>query len=1040
MVKSAAERLEDKRREKLRKADEAEARGDSNTAMQLRQSAANLQPPHIQQARSKVRSALEKGDVAGAALQCIRSSPDEKMAGEVLLSCMQVGSLDSAAQVALVVERWGKYLEAKQIALALASTSQRADVDYALSICDTIAPLCDFALDFGTEQVLCPRRSTYLKHWAHLMLMEFLAEAEACLARADGRGTGVRAGQAWTNLRAEAMQKGGHLAVYAGGAMSSLSKNDSLLLTSERDASKEYEAEVVEVRRDGSVTVKVLGAPVSVPLDRIMDPRQTTWRASKIAFRTNFSRSLGAVATLLTVRPSSQVSNTAAARVADKEVCECFLAAALPGCPTPEGADTSEDIAARSPDDPRASARLLSAAQQAARDPQLNASQREAVAAAMRRRVTLIQGPPGTGKTTTAVRIAHLWAQSGAGPVLCTSDSNTAVDNLVTGLAARGVDVCRVGRSEAVRKDLERYTLDVQVGAGDGGMSGRGMSQEQYHAVQARLRRAQVVCATCSGAGSDLVERIVFPSVLVDEAGQATEPSVLIPLMHGAKRVCLVGDHKQLPPTVISREAEKQGLDVSLFDRLQHDGVKRHLLRTQYRMHPALAIYPSAAFYDGQVGSGTPADRRRPPSGFRWPHRKIGLAFVPVDGGCEEAEGQTYSNKMEADSVVEIVRQFIAEGLKPEEIGVITPYAAQVRLLRRLLSEYAPRTEAEVGLEVNSVDGFQGREKELIVVSAVRASRSGGVGFLSDRRRMNVTLTRGRRGVVICGHTDTLLRDACCWGPWLRWAQGVGVVCGQKETCTRSADAMEDCGLGHDPEGDSVRPAIDLAAREAATARIETKMISPQPAEPLNRERLLAGLTIGGANVQARATPSGSRKGQGRGRGAQWPSSVMYQPYPQTAPKGGRGGCAAAPPRPFDDPWTAPPPWEVCPCPQTGHPYYYNRTTNESRWQKPAGTAPPPTVRAPVAAPYVAGAAVAAAPPPFAAPAPVFQSPPPPLQAFAQPGHPPPAVHPPPAPFQAAPAMPQRAPMPAPPQRAPAVPAHPAAGYSPYPTGWPAGV
>eukprot|EP00756_Hemistasia_phaeocysticola_P019868 Hpha_TRINITY_DN15687_c3_g2::TRINITY_DN15687_c3_g2_i1::g.99073::m.99073/K14326/UPF1, RENT1; regulator of nonsense transcripts 1 len=456
-----------------------------------------------------------------------------------------------------------------------------------------------------------------------------------------------------------------------------------------------------------------------------------------------------------------------------------------------------------------AAAALKSAADEGS----LNSSQYIAAEASLNRRLTLIHGPPGTGKTHTTVALVRQWVAGGAGPVLVASDSNTAVDNLVDGLTRFGVRVVRLGRPEAIRQDLNRHTLDSLVA--EQGCVGHA-KDAIYQAQQQIMRSAQVVACTCSGAGADLLEKFTFPSVIIDEASQATEPSVLVPLQHGAGQLVLVGDHKQLPATVLSREAELGGLALSLFDRLVASGATPFLLDTQYRMHPSIASYSSLTYYSGRVRSGISGSKRPAAAGFRWPQPGIPVAFVPVEGReVSEGGGHSYFNDREADEVASCVMGFVEAGMDPGDIGVITPYAAQVRVLRRRLQRYRGGVSSQgLGrfgrdgedatssakciaealppgsrgfLEVNSVDGFQGREKEVIVVSAVRASSSGGVGFLSDIRRMNVTLTRARRGIVVFGSIDTLWRDQHCWSPWLTWANRHGLIRGREHECDQHA-------------------------------------------------------------------------------------------------------------------------------------------------------------------------------------------------------------------------------------------------------------
>jgi len=248
----------------------------------------------------------------------------------------------------------------------------------------------------------------------------------------------------------------------------------------------------------------------------------------------------------------------------------------------------------------------------------------------------------------------------------------------------------------------------------------------------------------------------------------------------GVRRVALVGDHRQLPPTIICRSSELEGFSVSLFDRLVSRGVQPHMLNVQYRMHPAIAHYPSEAFYQGELGTGVRGAMRSPPLGFEWPSPKAPIAFVQVMGS-EQRVGSSYSNQAEAGVLAEIVRGLLtAGGLNESDIGIIAPYNAQVRLIRQRLggSRAGARMPAS-SLEVSSVDGFQGREKEVIIISATRANTSGDIGFVRDVRRMNVSLTRARRGLIVLGESNTLMHDEACWCPWLQWALNCGVVVGQ---------------------------------------------------------------------------------------------------------------------------------------------------------------------------------------------------------------------------------------------------------------------
>jgi hypothetical protein len=384
-----------------------------------------------------------------------------------------------------------------------------------------------------------------------------------------------------------------------------------------------------------------------------------------------------------------------------------------------------------------------------------------------------VQGPPGTGKTKVSVRILVAWARAG-GRCLATSDSNIAVDNLLGGLIGAGVRAVRLGRPEATREDLIRYSAD-EIGAQAG-----PSKQAQMDARMRAVRTAEVVCCTCVGAGAPLLERSRYDCVLVDEACQATEPATLVALSHGCQALVLVGDQCQLPPTITSEAAAADGMSVSLFERLLRAGVRPRLLRTQYRMHPAIAEFPCDAFYAGAVSSGVHARERAVVPGFQWPRADWPVAFVQARGGCESADdggGRSKSNSVEADIVARLAHEILAAGgVGAAELGVISPYNGQVALLRRALGRALGAHARAV--EVASVDGFQGREKDVMIISTVRANARGAVGFLNDWRRANVALTRARRGLIVVGDALTLAHEPRSWGPFLRWCAKHGVLVG----------------------------------------------------------------------------------------------------------------------------------------------------------------------------------------------------------------------------------------------------------------------
>ncbi|KIZ03846.1 putative Regulator of nonsense transcripts 1 [Monoraphidium neglectum] len=257
--------------------------------------------------------------------------------------------------------------------------------------------------------------------------------------------------------------------------------------------------------------------------------------------------------------------------------------------------------------------------------------------------------------------------------------------------------------------------------------------------------------------------------------------------MKGSRHLVLVGDHKQLPPVVQSQAAKEGGLGKSLFERLMDAGAPSALLQVQYRMHPSLSAFPNAQFYDGLLVDGVRAADRTRPQGFAFPSASHNVVLVDVDGEEQTSQRGSHSNEKEAEVVVRLVTRLVERcGLRTGQIGIISPYKAQVQLLARKLPF---ETTTKVGgggddddeaarlnlLECKSVDGYQGREKEVIVFSAVRCNSRREIGFLKDWRRLNVALTRARRALVVVGSCRTLRGDEN-WGAFVEWAEANGCV------------------------------------------------------------------------------------------------------------------------------------------------------------------------------------------------------------------------------------------------------------------------
>jgi ATP-dependent RNA/DNA helicase IGHMBP2 len=447
----------------------------------------------------------------------------------------------------------------------------------------------------------------------------------------------------------------------------------------------------------------------------------------------------------------------------------------------------------------------------------LNASQRAAVEFALSARdVAIIHGPPGTGKTTTVVEVIRQAVARGE-RVLALAASNMGVDNLLERLVRTDVRAVRLGHPARVLPELREHTLDLLVEAHPDLRVARqlvrsahmlrdraarytrakpkpGERQElrqearellsdarnvEERIVRNLLDNADVLCATLTGVDSRVLGERIFDLAVIDEAAQAVEPSCWIPLLRCA-RLVLAGDHWQLPPTIVSAEAAREGLQVSLPERLLEvhgPGIARRLT-VQYRMHEAIMGFSSAEFYessliaDASVGRHRLVDLPAGADGAQITASELTLApleFIDTAGASYDEElepdGDSRRNPQEARLVVGKVQQLVEAGVAACDIGVITPYSAQVRLLRELLDIN--------GVEVDSVDGFQGREKEAIVISLVRSNRQGEIGFLADTRRMNVALTRARRKLLVIGDSATIGGHAF-YQRWLEYCEAQG--------------------------------------------------------------------------------------------------------------------------------------------------------------------------------------------------------------------------------------------------------------------------
>jgi superfamily I DNA and/or RNA helicase len=413
--------------------------------------------------------------------------------------------------------------------------------------------------------------------------------------------------------------------------------------------------------------------------------------------------------------------------------------------------------------------------------------------------VAFIHGPPGTGKTTTLVQ-AITYTISQENQVLVCAPSNAAVDLLVEKLSEQGLNALRIGHPARVTEQSLSKTMDARIATHPNYQELRGLRKKMeqlrsmalkykrdfgYHEREQRkqlmqevkllkndadnlefyivndlLQNAQAICCTLVGSSHPMLRGRKYKTVFIDEAAQALEPACWIPLMR-AHRAIFAGDHQQLPPTIKSIEAARQGLAKTLFEKgIAAQPQASTMLEVQYRMHEKIMKFPSTYFYKNKLIA----------------HESVSTALLRPDqapvtfvdtAGCGYTEAQdpeTLSrvNHEEAQLLVQLVERLVEEiGVNEwmEEkitMGIITPYNAQVDQLHKLAEASTILEPLYRLITINTVDAFQGQERDVIAISFVRSNEKSEVGFLSDIRRTNVAMTRARKKLIMVGDSATL--------------------------------------------------------------------------------------------------------------------------------------------------------------------------------------------------------------------------------------------------------------------------------------------
>ena len=431
----------------------------------------------------------------------------------------------------------------------------------------------------------------------------------------------------------------------------------------------------------------------------------------------------------------------------------------------------------------------------------LNSSQQEAVSKILSAKdLAVVHGPPGTGKTTTLVQAIKALSKHEKQKILVVAPSNTAVDLLTEKLSEEGLNVIRVGNPARVSENLIHATLDYKMAEhpemksikvlkkqaneyknmahkykrsfgkaerdqrkalfDEAHKIGREIENSEKYIMDNLFNNAQIITATLVGSNHYTVKNLKYNTVVIDEAGQALEPACWIPILK-AEKVIFAGDHFQLSPTIKSNEAAKNGLNITLLEKsvlLHPESVV--LLNEQYRMNTQIMGYSSKVFYQEKL-MANPAVANR----TLFPEDKP-LMFIDT-AGCgfdEKADGTSTTNPDEAVFLLNHLTKLVEEleqldSASFRSIAVISPYKQQVHLLKELMLSNPTLMVYATKISINTIDSFQGQERDAVYISLTRSNSDGAIGFLSDVRRMNVAMTRARKKLVIIGDGATLSRS-----------------------------------------------------------------------------------------------------------------------------------------------------------------------------------------------------------------------------------------------------------------------------------------
>eukprot|EP01062_Namystynia_karyoxenos_P019655 TRINITY_DN17392_c1_g1_i1.p1 TRINITY_DN17392_c1_g1~~TRINITY_DN17392_c1_g1_i1.p1 ORF type:complete len:1577 (+),score=346.46 TRINITY_DN17392_c1_g1_i1:97-4731(+) len=550
-------------------------------------------------------------------------------------------------------------------------------------------------------------------------------------------------------------------------------------------------------------------------------------------------------------------------------------------------------------------------------------AQRQALENCMTKRVSLVQGPPGTGKTFMAAAIAKAWSVAYPGErVLCCADSNAAADNLCRAMQTWGVRYQRVGCSagkaisEMVIAEDNKDFLDLHA-------RWTAAAKEGNRSLEEKLRRCieqkslgdskcTAIVSTCTGSYHKTLRSLKFERVIIDEATQSTQPSSLIPLTRGAEQLVLIGDHKQLPPTILNQEAAGTPYCESLFERIQRLRPGWCvMLDVQRRMHPSISEFPNAEFYGGLLQDHECTyDVAAHPGGFTWPcSRRVAVVdtsrMADASTRAEAPRGTSFVNEKEVQVVGELLRWTILNEEwghvrdRGHSVGVITPYAAQRREFLRhgFWRRYVPgglRNNADGSLvcdaspRLDTIDGFQGSEREIIIISLTRSNPHGTLGFICDERRMNVMLTRAKRGLIVVGDTECMKKtDDPHWRHWLQQMEGYGAIT-TLDVMTRSARLPPpDASCGPGPSGETAGAELRRWIQADQRARSIAKTVGTAFRQGTADDMRPAN--AGSVSGKGSQSSKGAEKGKGKGATPQDGKGAEQGKGPGPLPQVGKG-------------------------------------------------------------------------------------------------------------------------------------------------------